>query len=69
MLQGNPDKAQKSNAGLQHVYELLSKEGNPSSLKAGLEFLNIGTRVVKPPLYDASDLLVQEWKEYFDSLE
>ncbi len=46
------------------AYELSSLEGNPSSLKAGLEAAGICDRIVKPPLFDGSDELVEKWKKY-----
>jgi len=44
------------------AYELASAEGNPSSIKAGLEAAGICDRTVKPPLFNGSDALVQQWK-------
>jgi len=63
-LQGNTDEAKKLDDHLQTGYKLATKEGNPSSIKAGLEAQGIGKRTVKPPLFDASDALVEEWKKY-----
>lgn len=63
-LEGDFKLANDLNSNLQRAYEMLSEEGNPSSLKAGLEAIGIGKRTVKPPLYDASKGLVQKWKEY-----
>ncbi|WP_421765311.1 4-hydroxy-tetrahydrodipicolinate synthase [Ekhidna sp.] len=59
--------AKKMNEELKSAYNMLSEEGNPSSLKAGLEALGLCKRTVKPPLFDASDSLVKKWKEYFES--
>lgn len=64
-LKGDYDAASRQNNELVRAYELSVKEGNPSSLKAGLELINIGSRTVKPPLFDASDKLVDEWRTYF----
>jgi len=64
-LDGDFPAAGKMNDNLSNVYKLLSEEGNPSSLKAGLEALGICKRTVKPPLYDASDAMVEKWKRYF----
>ncbi|MEQ9467873.1 MAG: 4-hydroxy-tetrahydrodipicolinate synthase [Ekhidna sp.] len=61
--------ASKFNDDLSIVYDMLSEEGNPSSLKAGLEVRGICARTVKPPLYDASDAMVEKWKRYFDALD
>ncbi|WP_436516260.1 4-hydroxy-tetrahydrodipicolinate synthase [Ekhidna sp. To15] len=65
-IKGEYDAASKMNENLKEIYELLSREGNPTSLKAGLEAIEIGGRTVKPPLYDASDSLVGKWKAYFE---
>lgn len=65
-LKGDSSAAAKMNDDLSLVYELLSEEGNPSSLKAGLEARNICKRTVKPPLFDASDALVEKWSKYFN---
>lgn len=64
-LQGNYNEAGLLDNKLKKAYELLSREGNPTSLKAGLEVLNIGSRIVKPPLFDASEALIKEWEHYF----
>lgn len=64
-LNGDYTTASKLNDQLKVVYDMLGEEGNPSSLKAGLEALGICNRSVKPPLYDASDRLVEKWKGYF----
>lgn len=61
-LRAEFDEAKKLNRDLQPAYDLSMKEGNPSSIKAGLEAKGIGTRIVKPPLFEASDELVEEWK-------
>lgn len=63
-LSGNLDTATTLNKNLQVPYDLSMKEGNPSSLKAGLEVMGLGSRTVKPPLYDASDELLESWKKY-----
>ncbi|WP_370090389.1 4-hydroxy-tetrahydrodipicolinate synthase [Ekhidna sp.] len=64
-LKGDYAAADKLNDDLCVVYDMLSEEGNPSSLKAGLEARGICSRTVKPPLYDASDAMVEKWKRYF----
>ncbi|GAB4239327.1 MAG: 4-hydroxy-tetrahydrodipicolinate synthase [Ekhidna sp.] len=56
--------AETMNTSLQEVYDLAMEEGNPSSIKAGLEAAGICERTVKPPLFDASDDLVKRWKLY-----
>ncbi|WP_424961064.1 4-hydroxy-tetrahydrodipicolinate synthase [Ekhidna sp.] len=65
-LKGDYDTANKLNDDLKVVYDMLAEEGNPSSLKAGLEAIGICNRTVKPPLFDASIALVEKWKEYFN---
>lgn len=65
-LHGQFDEASKMNTDLIKAYEMLAVEGNPSSLKAGLEAIGIGSRTVKPPLFDASDALVAKWKSYLN---
>ncbi|WP_425391684.1 4-hydroxy-tetrahydrodipicolinate synthase [Ekhidna sp.] len=62
-LSGDFDHANKMNDTLRSAYAMLAEEGNPSSLKAGLEAIGICKRTVKPPLFDASDGLVERWKE------
>ena len=49
---------------LVQAYAYASAEGNPSSIKAGLEAAGICDRTVKPPLFDGSDALVADWKAY-----
>ncbi|MEQ6168573.1 4-hydroxy-tetrahydrodipicolinate synthase [Ekhidna sp. MALMAid0563] len=63
-LEGKFDVANEQNEKLGVVYEMLAEEGNPSSLKAGLEAIGICNRTVKPPLFDASEALVEKWKGY-----
>ena len=65
-LKGNYKTAGKLNDDLSIVYDMLSEEGNPSSLKAGLEAIGICTRTVKPPLFNASESMVEKWKKYFN---
>ncbi|MEP1032580.1 4-hydroxy-tetrahydrodipicolinate synthase [Ekhidna sp.] len=66
-LRHDVNAAAQMNEKLKEAYALLSEEGNPTSLKAGLETIGIGRRTVKPPLYDASDLLMEKWKAYFEN--
>ncbi|MEO1253493.1 MAG: 4-hydroxy-tetrahydrodipicolinate synthase [Bacteroidota bacterium] len=61
-LAGNLEEAKIKNEELKPIYNLLTEEGNPSSLKASLEAMGIGKRTVKPPLFDGSDELVKKWK-------
>lgn len=67
VLKGNVDEALTLNRKLISAFELSMKEGNPSSLKAGLEVINICSRTVKPPLFDGSDSLISAWKVYLKS--
>ncbi|WP_462249929.1 4-hydroxy-tetrahydrodipicolinate synthase [Ekhidna sp.] len=66
-LAGEFEKSATLNSNLKVAYKMLSEEGNPSSLKAGLESIGIGLRTVKPPLFDASDRMVNKWKSYFNN--
>ncbi len=56
--------ASELNKKLIRGFQLASREGNPSSIKAGLEAASICSRVVKPPLYEGSDELTKNWKDY-----
>ena len=67
-LDGNMEYASRLNDQLKPVYSLLMQEGNPSSLKVGLEALDICKRTVKPPLYNGSDNLLSEWKVHLSQL-
>jgi len=62
---GDFDHATELDKTLRQAYESASREGNPTSVKAGLEALGICKRTVKPPLSDASDQLVEEWKAIY----
>ncbi|SNS69585.1 4-hydroxy-tetrahydrodipicolinate synthase [Ekhidna lutea] len=64
-IKGDFTSANRMNEDLRIVYKMLSEEGNPSSLKAGLEAIDLCKRTVKPPLFDASDALVAKWKRVF----
>ncbi|MDE0471617.1 MAG: 4-hydroxy-tetrahydrodipicolinate synthase [Ekhidna sp.] len=66
-LKGETPTAHALNDKLQRSYRLASKEGNPASVKAGLEALGICERTVKPPLFDASDGLVVSWNKLIAS--
>lgn len=68
-IKGNNQDASLMNEKLKPVYEMLSEEGNPSSLKAGLEAIGICKRTVKPPLFDASDDLVTKWQAFFHKID
>jgi len=62
-LAGKLDEAINIDNNLKNIYKLLSAEGNPVSLKAGLEAIKICERTVKPPLYNGSDSLLSEFKK------
>ena len=66
-LAGQTNEANRMNEELSLAYKMVAEEGNPSSLKAGLEAIGICKRTVKPPLFDASDELVSKWTFYFDA--
>lgn len=59
--------AEDLNNQLVQAYELSSLEGNPTSLKAGLEAAKLCQRTVKPPLFDGSDELVRKWETYLNA--
>ena len=54
---GNLESARMSNQSLTPFYELGSKEGNPASVKAGLESIGICERTVRLPLAKADERL------------
>ncbi len=62
-LNGKYSEAEALNIPLKKMYAMLMEEGNPTSLKAGLEAIGMCRRTVKPPLFDGSDTLVNKWKE------
>ncbi len=61
-------RKEKTAAGLNKrlgaAYDLCAKEGNPSSLKAGLQALGICAKTVRPPLFEGSDNLVSAWTNF-----
>ena len=61
-MEGDFVQSKKLDNSLFTAYTLSTKEGNPTSIKAGLEAKNICMRTVKPPLFDASDELIREWE-------
>jgi len=67
-IAGDYATAEQQNEQLKFAYDLLTEEGNPTSLKAGLEVINICHRTVKPPLFGASEELMAKWKGYLDVL-
>ncbi|MEM9338983.1 MAG: 4-hydroxy-tetrahydrodipicolinate synthase [Bacteroidota bacterium] len=68
-LNGNMTIAREQNQLLQEAYQLLSKEGNPSSLKAGLSVMEICNDTVKPPLFEGSSELKLKWEAFLSSLK
>lgn len=59
--------AKGKNEALTEAYRLLSLEGNPASLKTGLEVLGICGDTVKPPLMEGSKELKDAWRRYLES--
>ena len=68
-LSQNIANATKINKQLKTCYHLLFKEGNPSSVKAGLSVKGICKKYVRPPLYDSSNDLIDEWQKFFKDQE
>ncbi len=64
MLDGNLNAGKKLNKSLEKAYELLSSEGNPVSLKAGLFVDELCRDTVRPPLLEASTELKNTWRDY-----
>lgn len=62
-LNGDSTNAKKLDNKLQTAYNLSMQEGNPSSIKSGLEAAGLSKRTVKPPLFDGSDHLIESWEE------
>ena len=58
------EEAFKLNTNLRKAYELLSKEGNPSSLKSGLKVHGLCENTVRPPLFEGSKELEAEWSQF-----
>ncbi len=63
-LDGNYEKARKINVKLLEGYELMSREGNPVSVKAGLEVMGLINSEVRLPLYRGSDELKKAFEGY-----
>ena len=62
-LAGNNAAAKELNEKLKSAYELLSREGNPSSLKSGLKAKLLCEKYVRPPLFEASSGLESSWRD------
>ncbi|WP_258105059.1 4-hydroxy-tetrahydrodipicolinate synthase [Marinoscillum sp. MHG1-6] len=63
-LKGDYKGASKLHFALLEGYELVSAEGNPVSLKTGLEAANIMNRRVRMPLFEGSDDLKNRFIDY-----
>ncbi len=63
-LNSKLDAGKKLNKSLEKAYELLSSEGNPVSLKAGLFVDEICRDTVRPPLIEGSVALQNSWRAY-----
>ena len=61
-LAGDIERAMKLNLKLSKLYELTSKEGSPSSIKAALASMNLCKKNVRLPLLPASSILVEEFR-------
>jgi len=56
-LKGNMASGRKLNLALTDLYEYMSLEGNPTSVKTALEAKGICKRIVRPPLVEGSEKL------------
>lgn len=63
-LNDNLEVASKLNRSLEKAYELLSLEGNPTSLKAGLFVDEVCSDTVRPPLIEGTQVLKNAWMDY-----
>lgn len=63
-MNGNYEEAKKLNLSLLEGYELMSREGNPVSIKKGLEIAGITKSAVRLPLFHASENLGEDFKKY-----
>ena len=61
-LAGNMTKAKEIHLNMLEMFLLISKEGNPASIKAALEAKGICDRYVRLPLVEASDELTLKLK-------
>jgi len=64
ILNGDLEQGTKLNRSLEKAYELLSTEGNPVSLKAGLAVDGLCQDTVRPPLIEGSKALQNAWRAY-----
>lgn len=63
-MRGDYAEAKRLNLSLLDAYELMSREGNPVSIKKGLEVAGITKSAVRLPLFAASDKLGEDFKAY-----
>lgn len=63
-MSGNYAQAKALNLSLLEGYELMSREGNPVSIKKGLEAAGIIKSAVRLPLFAASEKLGEAFKKY-----
>lgn len=63
-LDGAYEKARALNAELLEGYSLVCKEGNPVSVKTGMECLGLMSREVRLPLYKGSESLKKLFEKY-----
>ncbi|MFT6865597.1 MAG: 4-hydroxy-tetrahydrodipicolinate synthase [Cyclobacteriaceae bacterium] len=65
-LAGDFKAASKIHYDLLEGYKLLSTEGNPVSLKTGMEAVGLMNRYVRSPLYEGSNMLLGAFKAYLN---
>ena len=63
-LAGNFEEANKLHMEMMTGYDLVGKEGNPVSVKTGLEALGLMKRDVRLPLFEGSKELLRHFKMY-----
>ncbi|MFY0598683.1 MAG: 4-hydroxy-tetrahydrodipicolinate synthase [Cyclobacteriaceae bacterium] len=65
-LAGDFKEASKLHFQLLEGYKLVSKDGNPVSLKTGMEAHNLMDRTVRQPLFEGSADLLKEFQSYLN---
>ncbi|WP_421868896.1 4-hydroxy-tetrahydrodipicolinate synthase [Marinoscillum sp.] len=63
-LEGNFKEANKLHMAMMKGYDLVGREGNPVSVKTGLEALDLMKRDVRLPLFEGSKELLRHFKMY-----
>lgn len=63
-LEGNFEAANELHTAMMPGYDLVGQEGNPVSVKTGLEALDLMKRDVRLPLYQGSKELLRHFKMY-----